>query len=163
MTDTQTLEGAVALLRKMLAIHALDFDADVTSESYPGEHHEEAEEQWCRDAAAFFALPSVSPDRPADAPGEGQWELWQCGCGTRNLMEATQCQVCRRKRPPLGSFEPIRVALTSAPAPSSDALRALEKIKRLQYANPDIASAEEAIDAAINIASAALAAEEAPK
>lgn len=50
----QRLIQAEALLNKMLAIHSLAFDAEVTAESYPGEKHEEAEEAWCREVAAFL-------------------------------------------------------------------------------------------------------------
>jgi hypothetical protein len=44
----------VALVRKMVAIHAAAYDAGVTAESYPGAAHEEAEERWVAEAMAWL-------------------------------------------------------------------------------------------------------------
>ena len=48
------LATAKRLLNKMLALHALSFDADVGAGAYPGAHHEEAEEALCSEIQAFL-------------------------------------------------------------------------------------------------------------
>ena len=154
MTDTQTLEGAVALLQRaerMFPGRHNDYEVDA------GELHE-----WLPGYRAFLALP-VSPDLPAprplvgsdrigwdarnnrpyaasvsagklpaDAPGEGQWH-W-----AEKLVDSYPCR-CRDGRH--GTQHSIGVdelnVLTSAPAPSSDALR--EALDLIDSMSPGLA------------------------
>jgi hypothetical protein len=55
------MSRADELLRKMLAIHALDYHEDVSGEAYPGQHHEEAEEAWCREAHDYLRSLDATP------------------------------------------------------------------------------------------------------
>jgi len=117
MSDTQTLEGAVALLRearKHIHINS-DWSPHIGDE-----------------IGAFLALPSASP---ADATGEGH--DWLTGehawfgsifddSQTVLVERCTGCECLRYKgKVYVGAMNVLAEVLTSAPAPSSDALRAM--------------------------------------
>ena len=117
MTDTQTPEGARSLLERW---------------RYSGSMVSAQLAQLEADTDAFLALPSVSPDLPADAPGEGPLRallttreqpvgftpglvLVQhsfAGVDVKLHEKGGDCAICAALN-----------ALTSAPAPSSEALR----------------------------------------
>jgi len=114
MTDTQTLEGAVALLRRVRGPFAF------------------TTRELMDDINVFLALPSVSPDLPADAPGEGR----PSSSENFHLAEWNGQYTLRNNWRPLVTFKnsenPAQAksdaefvlaalnALTSAPAPRFD-------------------------------------------
>jgi len=116
MADVQNLPDAVALLRE------IRFGSpDMAREAVVAQAID-----------AFLALPSVSPDLPADAPGEGQWRLDHDSHNPEGLPWAVEAPIAGRRLRRFGRFlhkrdaELLRDylnALTSAPAPSSEALR----------------------------------------
>jgi len=105
VTDTQTLEGAVALLRESLT-HSTSRD-------------------WLERTDAFLALPSVSPDLPADTPGEGQALLLHPLSLVRQIALEPQAttRIESMATQAASVIDAYLNALASAPAPSSDALR----------------------------------------
>jgi len=125
MTETQSLEGAVALLRE------IRFGSpDMAREAVVAQAID-----------AFLALPSVSPDFPADAPGEGLRAVVQQYVESYIDIKTGVCRQCYAV-PDAGHSSWCFIgkfidALTSAPAPSSEALR--EALDLIDSMSPGLA------------------------